>query len=1393
VVVLVAVVAVCLFVFFGLVAEMDADDYEHEEWDEAQADEGWNVDGADEGEWSSGGGNPPWLARLRSTVEQHSASVPNLQIYFSAVLETLQLTEGGEYPSSAITPTSLMACLVTSLTDGKQKTLKDLFCLVHLLSLVLPLVTDAVLSVSASHLGAVLFQLIQQYGTNHTLAKPLFTCAKRLLLGALPQWNDDELLQIFKLILSVCFESSNVLVKAAQRSVHSIMLSVNKVRKGPAAPVYRALDEAVTVYCATVLKKLSNIATSSSAGDKSAPSGGAEHAARKSAQACLSLLTLLFPLLSQNSISSLCLTILERLPSEPSLCLSAFTAIDRLFEANTANVRPVFVHKLISALALQRPHHADPEPSIAYTFLVSHGYAKLYALDQQLCKRNIASAFVQLFGNFQAVNPALAYATSLALKDIVIGCIDQEMIVESFTAIRNPMPGRLPSAVQTIMNTLIQGFEYQYQHAWGCVLSVLSTLFLSIGAADQSMWQAELAQFLKPVALPMCELKLQQLKAAAAADGDKFPFNQAVNKSFACLIRSISPQVLLEIIPLNLGGDSSEARDWLLPLMKDNVSAHSSLMFFAAYFVRVYGQLEERIAEYADNGMMTSARWLRGVANNIWELFPSFCNHPSEVVTGFPRLAEGLHKCISELGETSLAAVLGLQRLIETNSHVVENDVAFMGSMQEFPPTLVAWTKGKRNLVVPMPFNFVQVTPAEARANLECIASFAPNFLPTLFNILGAAPQVLISPLHRVLSGFLSVTPTKVVTGQFTAVVQKLLGCTKKTEREKPESIAQSQMFLSVLADFVPHLKLKSVRTLLRAITPFLTEQQIDDGVQKKAYTVLEQIVEHHPNFVLENIDMLCELLLQTASLCRTLSKRRRLQVMGRLIAFLTSGELTLNAKQRDLKAKLIRQALLGECILCTREHNKKTREIAISLLIELANAFVLEDSDQGANHYVELLMGGLGGGELMISATLHCLARVLFHLKGQVGLGLVERMLETGLILMQSGSREVLTSAYEFLKVEVSCLNREALRPHLRLVVERVLGNTAADKHYRQDVRLILVKLYRKFGLDELQGIFPEANLPVLFSVHRDEQKKQQEREAWRLRRHGTAPQPASSYEALLVDSDDEEAAADRASVPRNALRVPVSSGTGGAAHARQQQKKKQTRRRAWILPDDDPAGGADPLDFLDPQIARRVVTTNPSRMRTQAGSSGALGDQGDFGLSKDGRLLITDLDASDSAGAGAMDIDSDRKAGGSSSASASLSSKLAGSSSSKSITASGPQRIGRKINRDGSSSSSSNKRTRQSSKHSGERYKSSRAAGDMMRPGRLEPFAYTKLNANAINPRHRHKVKAQLKETVFRTSGNKTAMPRAQRLKKRRVREEQLQQQREQQQQQREQRRRK
>jgi hypothetical protein len=172
------------------------------------------------------------------------------------------------------------------------------------------------------------------------------------------------------------------------------------------------------------------------------------------------------------------LLILERLPSEPSLCLTAFTAIDRLFEDTTENVRAGFVHKLITALTLQRPHHADPEPSIAYTFLVSHGYAKLFALDEQLCKRNIGAAFVQLFGNFQAVNQALAFATSQALKDVVLGCVDQAMLIETFQALRNPLPGRAFTPVQTMMNTLIQGFEYQYQHAWGCVLSILSTVFL---------------------------------------------------------------------------------------------------------------------------------------------------------------------------------------------------------------------------------------------------------------------------------------------------------------------------------------------------------------------------------------------------------------------------------------------------------------------------------------------------------------------------------------------------------------------------------------------------------------------------------------------------------------------------------------------------------------------------------------------------------------------------------------------------------------------------------------------------------------------------------------------------------------------------------------------------
>jgi hypothetical protein len=97
--------------------------------------------------------------------------------------------------------------------------------------------------------------------------------------------------------------------KSAQRSVHSILLAVNKTRKGRGAAVHRALDQAVAAYCATVLKELSKVVTHSATGDSAAPSGGAEHAARKSAHACLELLTLTFPLLSQNVRNQTCVRV----------------------------------------------------------------------------------------------------------------------------------------------------------------------------------------------------------------------------------------------------------------------------------------------------------------------------------------------------------------------------------------------------------------------------------------------------------------------------------------------------------------------------------------------------------------------------------------------------------------------------------------------------------------------------------------------------------------------------------------------------------------------------------------------------------------------------------------------------------------------------------------------------------------------------------------------------------------------------------------------------------------------------------------------------------------------------------------------------------------------------
>lgn len=71
-------------------------------------------------------------------------------------------------------------------------------------------------------------------------------------------------------------------------------------------------------------------------------------------------------------------------------------------------------------------------------------------------------------------------------------------------------------------------------------------------------------------------------------------------------------------------------RAWLLPLFKENIKK-TNLLYFVRYFIPLADRLKQRSLEAQQQNRNVEAKNLSILYFQIWELFPSFCNHPTDL------------------------------------------------------------------------------------------------------------------------------------------------------------------------------------------------------------------------------------------------------------------------------------------------------------------------------------------------------------------------------------------------------------------------------------------------------------------------------------------------------------------------------------------------------------------------------------------------------------------------------------------------------------------------------------------------------------------------------------------------------------------------------------------
>ncbi|WJX12238.1 hypothetical protein P8452_02759 [Trifolium repens] len=348
--------------------------------------------------------------------------------------------------------------------------------------------------------------------------------------------------------------------------------------------------------------------------------------------------------------------------------------------------------------------------------------------------------------------------------------------------------------------------------------------------------------------------------------------------------------------------------------------------------------------------------------------------------------------------------------------------------------------------------------------------------------------------------------------------MSELLKCTQKANNvdnsgssmqiDESNDVSQSVQrarLLDFAVSLLPGLDVKDIDLLFQVLKPALEDVGV---MQKKAYKVLSIMLRSSDSFVSSKLEVLLGLMVEILP-CHSSAKRHRLDCVYFLIVHVLKSEtvkaeflyfLTVHDSKVKDDSMTWPEVFLTEIILALKEANKKTRNRAYEVLVEIAHAF--GDEEKGGNRnnlyqfFIKVARGLVGKTPHMISATVKGLARLAYEFSDLVLTAF--DLLPSTFVLLEKKNREITKANLGLLKVLVAKSQAEELQVHLRSVVECLFKwQDVAKNHFKAKVKLLLGMLVTKCGLEAVKAVMPEEHMKLLTNIRKIKERKERNKGA--------------------------------------------------------------------------------------------------------------------------------------------------------------------------------------------------------------------------------------------------------------------------------------------------------
>lgn len=1029
--------------------------------------------------------------------------------------------------------------------------------------------------------------------------------------------------------------------------------------------------------------------------------------------------------------------------------------------------------QLINALYDYQPNINDDQPLNAWCIALKEALLSLNNLDAKLSNLHLIK-FIKTAVEFLK-------SDSTQVHNCVCNCINA-----IFTLTIKEQVEKCPAdLLEALYSELKSTLKYQYSHAWVQVIPMLSELFVRNEVAVQS---------LGPIMTRLAELH----------ESNDSNINDAIDGFFSKAVAFYGPQTVYQNVPVrwqtaeSVANPDAEFRGeftnpWLLPILRDHTNEHANLSLFVKKFLPLADDLSKKAstckkladrmrqvitselaadqegeayqtAFRAHESFLMATRELERCVHALWALLPSFCRSPVDVLQVFPSIALRLGQALND-HDLIAYPLIALRNLLKC------------------PP---------------------EVTDA--------VAKYAENFVPLLFNLylnenentqikhIWRRPVLILIELF-VPHLFINEKSAK----QFYTNLERIYSYLKEPNFSDFRRLALLDILGAMLAS--PRgFKLTDIEKLYEEIARPLVEQTKSSADQKKGFKIIEQMVHSTSpeceQFMRNTLGQQVTLLLSLISDRKQFTAPSTRSFAMRTIRALVEKYLG-NSEDSKVDWMQIFEHLLPCTLDCLLLKSVKAMKNAEKMLLTLAQSYSQlnwsKDADAQEDITYRLInqiidpLRASSSAQVSASERTARLMAISYLYTNKFNQSPADIQCDIADVVFSQISpsstavpttRQILDVCIDFTGVFFKNASPEMLNSYLEVITCSITNLPAEHRtKYRMKIRVLLVKLVRKFGYDFVASMISEDYQKVLKNIKKFEDRKKKKRNAEHLNDDDDDDDNESDAEfdrksrrsrksQKFADSSDEDEAEvekfiddewEHGSDDDNEDEPPLGGSRGKMSHLDMMSRLSTKTSKTFIREDVE----GDPLDLLSPQAKRNVFSEIPQKYRRTGGEDdeegeGHLTKKKKLPIADDGRIMINELldqieekDGVKSAARVAAkkrareEIDSDDEE-----ADSADEGDLDGAKSTYQPGGRGIHRplvsVSGESVRSGRTSKSVKSNRNEPSINRGDAYRAKNASGDMKRRGMPDPYAYIPMNAMALNKRKAQKYKGEFKAII-------------------------------------------